>query len=130
MTQEVETKSRGLAPQETHEVASLADYNDDSIVSRSLINTKSGSLTFFAFAAGQRLSEHTAPFDALAHVVDGTAEIVIGGDTFNVEKGRAILMPADVVALSSKSSKSEPPRLAVGSSRCAGACDAAAEGSP
>lgn len=93
---ETATKSPGIGPREVHKIADLATYSDDSIVSRTLVKSKSGSLTLFAFAAGQHLSEHTCPFDACAHVVDGTAEIVIDGVPFKVSSGQMIVMPANV----------------------------------
>ena len=90
------TTKAGVAPQTVFDVAKLAAFNDDSIVSRTLLNTNSGSLTFFAFATGQRLSEHTCPYDAFAIVVEGAARITIGGTSFDVNAGQMILMPANV----------------------------------
>ena len=90
------TKAPGVAPRQVHDVADLAQQNDDSIVSRTLMNTKSGSLSLFVFAEGQRLSEHTCPYDAMAHVLEGTAEIVIDGVSFGVNAGQMLLMPANV----------------------------------
>lgn len=89
-------KKPGIDPSCTYDLAALVEHTDDSVVSRTLINTKSGSLTLFAFAEGQRLSEHTAPFDAFAHVIEGSAEIVIGGASTDVAQGQAVLMPANV----------------------------------
>ena len=77
------------------ELASLAQYQADSIVSRTLINKPSGTVTLFAFAQGQSLSEHTAPFDALVQILDGRAEIRIAQETFQVEQGQAIILPAN-----------------------------------
>ena len=57
----------------------LVDYQEGSVVSRTLIEKKTGTVTLFAFDAGQGLSEHTAPFDALVHLLDGQAEVVISG---------------------------------------------------
>jgi quercetin dioxygenase-like cupin family protein len=75
-------------------VASLVEYQADSIVSRVLIKQPAGSVTLFAFDAGQSLSEHTVPHDALVHVLDGAAEITIAGTLHRVPAGEAILMPA------------------------------------
>ena len=61
------------------DMAGLADYQDGSIVSRTVIDKPAGTLTFFAFDKGQGLSEHTAPFDALVYVLDGEVEITISG---------------------------------------------------
>ena len=90
------TKSPGITLRKVHKIADLATYSEDSIVSRTLVKSKSGSLTLFAFAAGQHLSEHTCPFDACAHIVDGTAEIVIDGVPFKIGSGQMIVMPANV----------------------------------
>jgi quercetin dioxygenase-like cupin family protein len=72
------------------------EYSDGSIVSKTLINKETGTLTLFAFDAGQALSEHTAPFDAVVEVIDGQAEITIGGKTVTVQKGQIVIMPADI----------------------------------
>ena len=76
------------------DLASLAQYQADSIVSRTLINKPSGTVTLFAFAQGQSLSEHTAPFDALVQILDGRAEIKIAAEIFTVKQGQAIILPA------------------------------------
>ncbi len=72
------------------------EYSDGSVVSKTLINKETGTLTLFAFDAGQALSEHTAPFDAVVEVIDGQAEITIGGKTVTVQKGQIVIMPADI----------------------------------
>lgn len=72
----------------------LSDYQASSIVSRTVINKKTGTVTFFAFDKGQGLSEHTAPFDALVYVLDGEAEIVIFGKRLYAKKGEFVIMPA------------------------------------
>ena len=74
--------------------AGLIDYQKDAIVSREIVKQKTGSVTVFAFDAGQGLSEHTAPFDALVQVLDGEAEITIAGKRHRVSAGELILMPA------------------------------------
>jgi quercetin dioxygenase-like cupin family protein len=73
----------------------LASYQDGSIVSRALLKRSGGTFTFFAFDAGQGLSEHTAPFDAIAHVLEGEAEITISGTPVRVAAGEIVLMPAN-----------------------------------
>ena len=73
----------------------LAGYQDGSIVSRVLLKRSGGSITLFAFDAGQGLSEHTAPFDAVAHVLEGEAEITIAGHAVLVTSGAMVLMPAN-----------------------------------
>ncbi len=77
------------------ELADLVDYQEGSVVSRTVIDQKSGTVTLFAFDKGQGLSEHTAPFNALVHVVDGKAKITISGRPFEVTGGQAIIMPAN-----------------------------------
>jgi quercetin dioxygenase-like cupin family protein len=73
----------------------LVDYQSDAIVSREVLKKKTGSVTLFAFDAGQGLSEHTAPFDALVQVLDGEAEITIAGKRHRVRSGELILMSAN-----------------------------------
>ncbi|MFP4527484.1 MAG: cupin domain-containing protein [Candidatus Kapaibacterium sp.] len=79
----------------TADLAGLADYQDSSIISRTLVNKNKGTITLFAFDKGQSLSEHTAPFDALVQILDGTAEITINGEKHDVTAGEIILMPAN-----------------------------------
>jgi quercetin dioxygenase-like cupin family protein len=74
----------------------LAATQEGSVVSRVLLKKATGTVTLFAFAEGQGLSEHTAPFDALVHVLAGTVEIKVGEDTHQVQEGEALLMPAGV----------------------------------
>lgn len=79
-------------------IISLASlqYQSNSVVSREIIRKQVGTVTLFAFDAGQGLSEHTAPFDALVQVVDGSAEITIGGEVHQVAMGELVLMPAGI----------------------------------
>jgi quercetin dioxygenase-like cupin family protein len=76
-------------------MADLVNYQESSVVSRAIVNKKTGTVTLFAFAEGQGLSEHKTPFDALVHVLDGEVEITISGKPFRLEKGEMIIMPAD-----------------------------------
>ena len=73
----------------------VADYQEGAIVSRTIIDKKTGTVTFFAFDQGQGLSEHTAPFDALVHLLDGEAEITISGKPHRLSAGEMIIMPAN-----------------------------------
>jgi quercetin dioxygenase-like cupin family protein len=73
----------------------LVNYQDGAVVSRTLITRATGTITLFAFDEGQGLSEHTAPFDAVAHVLDGQAEIVVSGKPLRTTAGEAVLMPAN-----------------------------------
>ncbi len=72
----------------------LVDYQESSVVSRTIVNRRAGTITLFAFDQGQSLSEHTAPFDAVAHILDGEAEITISGEAFHLHAGEMIVMPA------------------------------------
>ena len=72
------------------------DYTDGSVVSKTLIKKDIGNVTLFAFDAGQGLSEHTAPFDALVYILDGEAEITIGGQPQDVVAGEVLIMPANI----------------------------------
>ncbi len=76
-------------------VTSLAEYQTGAVVSRQITKAEGGNVTLFAFDEGQELSEHTAPFDALVHVLDGEAEIKISGKPSLLKAGEAIIMPAD-----------------------------------
>lgn len=73
----------------------LGDYQEGAVVSRTIIDRKAGTVTFFAFDEGQGLSEHAAPFDALVYLLDGEAEIVISGKPFRLKEGEMIILPAD-----------------------------------
>jgi quercetin dioxygenase-like cupin family protein len=75
-------------------LADMVQYQDGAIVSRQVIKADAGNVTLFAFDAGQALSEHTAPFDALVHALDGEAQVVIAGDAFSLRAGDAIVLPA------------------------------------
>ncbi len=71
------------------------DYQEDSIVSKTLLEKKTGTVTLFAFDQGQGLSEHTAPYDALVQVLEGEVQITISGRPFHLKQGEFILMPAN-----------------------------------
>ena len=76
-------------------LSEIVTYQTGSVVSRQITKADSGNVTLFAFDDGQELSEHTAPFDALVHVVDGEGEIIISGKSFHLKPGDAIIMPAN-----------------------------------
>jgi len=76
-------------------MSDLVAYAEGSVVSKTLIDKKIGTLTLFSFDAGQGLSEHTAPYDAFVQVVDGEAEVTIGGEIQTVKAGQMIIMPAN-----------------------------------
>jgi len=76
-------------------MADMVGYQGGSVVSRPLIDKPSGTVTLFAFAEGQGLSEHTAPFDALVYLLDGEARITISGKGYDLANGDMIVMPAN-----------------------------------
>lgn len=76
-------------------MAGLVVYQEGSVVSRQITKAEAGNVTLFAFDKAQELSEHTAPFDALVHVLEGEAEIRISGQAYQLNAGDAIIMPAD-----------------------------------
>lgn len=84
-----------VKPAEVKSLLDLLQYQDSSIVSRVLLKNKGGTVTLFAFDAGEGLSEHTAPFDALVVVTDGDAEVSIAGESFTVRQGETITLPAN-----------------------------------
>jgi quercetin dioxygenase-like cupin family protein len=77
-------------------MADLAAYQEGAVVSRQITKADAGNVTLFAFDAGQELSEHAAPFDALVHILDGQAEVRIGGEPSLLQAGDGIIMPANV----------------------------------
>lgn len=74
--------------------ADAIEYQTNAIVSKTIVQNKSGNITLFAFGEGQSLSEHTAPFDAFVMVLDGQFTITIGGKEHTVKAGEAVIMPA------------------------------------
>ncbi len=74
----------------------LIEYSSNSIVSREIVKTKTGTLTLFAFDAGQGLSEHSAPFDAIVQILDGEAELMIDKKIVPAQAGETVLMPANI----------------------------------
>src|SRR5512139_2813837 len=80
---------------QTIKLVDLADYQKGSVVSRTIIDKKTGTVTLFAFEEGEGLSEHTAPFDALVYILDGEAEISISGKPLHLNKGSMTIMPAN-----------------------------------
>jgi quercetin dioxygenase-like cupin family protein len=72
------------------------EYSTGSVVSRTLKENRAGTITLFAFDAGQGLSEHSAPFDAVVQVIDGEGRFIIGGEEHNLKAGQLIIMPASV----------------------------------
>jgi quercetin dioxygenase-like cupin family protein len=86
----------GLPPARAVRLEDEVAYVGGSVVSRTVAGQKGGSVTLFAFDAGQELSEHTAPFDAFVQVLDGRAEITVGGSPVEAAAGETVVMPANV----------------------------------
>ena len=78
------------------DLADLVAYGEGAVVSRTLMDSPVGTVTLFAFDAGQGLSEHTAPYDALVQVVEGRGRFTVGGRTHEVAAGQVLLMSANV----------------------------------
>ena len=97
MSDPLPQRSKGaLEPATPTNLAELLDYAPGAVVSRTLVKSKAGTLTVFAFDQGEELSEHTTPFDAHVQVLEGRAELVIGGESVLPKAGETVLMPADV----------------------------------
>jgi len=88
MAEAAETKPISLKDQ--------VPYTPGAVVSKTLVDKQAGTLTLFAFDAGQGLSEHTAPYDAVVQILDGEAEITVGGKSMTVGEGQLLVMPANV----------------------------------
>ena len=85
-----------LPPATAMGLADLAQYADGAIVSRTIAEGPGGTVTLFAFDSGQALSEHSAPFDAIVVVLDGQAELTIGGKAVAASAGQMVVMPANI----------------------------------
>jgi quercetin dioxygenase-like cupin family protein len=81
---------------QANNLAELIEYSADSVVSKTIIDKSVGTITLFAFDAGQGLSEHQAPYDAFVQIVDGSAILTIGGKDVNANAGDIVIMPANV----------------------------------
>jgi len=81
---------------EAVDIVRHVEVQPGAVVSRTLAKGAAGTLTLFAFGAGQGLSEHSAPFDAFVHVIEGSAELVIGGRSVVATPGQVVRMPADI----------------------------------
>jgi quercetin dioxygenase-like cupin family protein len=80
---------------EAARLVDLVGYQEGSVVSRTIIDKKAGTVTLFAFDEGEGLNEHTAPYDALVYIVDGEAEVTISGKSLLVKEGEMVVMPAN-----------------------------------
>lgn len=88
-------KEKNNLAAQASDLASLIDYREGSVVSRTLIDKDTGTVTLFAFDAGQGLSEHTAPYDAMVYVIDGTVEVTITGKPVVLRPREMTIMPAN-----------------------------------
>jgi len=95
MEQRKKQKGAGKLETQAVKLIDLVDYQEGSVVSRTIIDKKTGTVTLFAFDEGQGLSEHTAPFDALVYLLDGEAEVVISGKAIRLKEGEMVIMPAN-----------------------------------
>jgi quercetin dioxygenase-like cupin family protein len=93
-SQQAESK-REIPIAEVVRLIDLVNYQEGSVVSRALVNRTTATVTLFAFDEGQGLSEHTAPFDAVAHLLEGEAEIAVSNKPLRTKAGEAVLMPAN-----------------------------------
>lgn len=91
----VKRKDKMNNDSDSKSIVDMVEYQKEAVVSKTIIEKKTGTVTLFAFDEGQGLSEHTAPFDALVEVLDGAVEITISGHPFHLEKGEMIIMPAN-----------------------------------
>jgi quercetin dioxygenase-like cupin family protein len=95
MTSEPKKDQNQMPGAKVVRVGDLVNYQEGAVVSRTLVKHQTGTVTAFAFAAGQGLSEHTAAYDALVQMIEGLAEITVAGKPSRVEAGEAILLPAN-----------------------------------
>ena len=94
MGQEHEKSGNDMAAKALN-LMDMIDYQEGSVVSRTVLDKDAGTVTLFAFDKGQGLSEHTAPYDALVCIIDGQAEITISGNPIALKTGDMVIMPAD-----------------------------------
>jgi quercetin dioxygenase-like cupin family protein len=95
MSTEKQTKTAAAIVENARKALDLVDYQPGAIVSREVISKKTGLVTLFAFDAGEGLSEHTSPYDALVNVLEGEVDISIAGNAHRVKAGELIIMPAN-----------------------------------
>lgn len=78
------------------DLPNMVDYSEGGVVSKQVLKSEAGNITLFSFDKGQGLSEHTAPFDAMVQILDGKADITIGGRLVSLQTGQTVIMPANV----------------------------------
>ncbi len=96
MNQIRDDKKMSDMKKEVFKTAELIDYQEGSVVSREIIKKETGTVTIFAFAKGEGLSKHSAPFDAMVQIIEGIAEITIDEEVFVLTEGEMIIMPANI----------------------------------
>lgn len=88
--------SNTIEPSNIFKTAHSIEYSAGAVVSKTIIKNPSGNISLFAFDKGEGLSEHSAPFEALVQLLDGSAEITIGGTPFHLQTGESIILPANI----------------------------------
>lgn len=88
--------SKAIEPGNKFTVLDSVSYADGSVVSKTIIKKPTGNITLFSFDAGEGLSEHSSPHEALVQVMDGSVEITIGGEAINISAGECIILPGNV----------------------------------
>jgi quercetin dioxygenase-like cupin family protein len=96
MSRIAKPEEAGAAASQVFDLQAMINYQPCSVVSREIVSRKAGTVTVFAFDEGGRLSEHTAPFDAMVFAIEGEAEVFIAGEPYRLRKGDMIIMPAGV----------------------------------
>jgi quercetin dioxygenase-like cupin family protein len=92
----MENTAKGFEKGKIFRFPEMVEYSAHGVVSKQVVKTQGGNVTLFSFDAGEGLSEHTAPFDALVQIIEGSAEITIGGKKFMLGQGDSIIMPSSV----------------------------------
>jgi len=92
----MENIAKGFEKGKIFRFPEMVEYSSHGIVSKQVVKTQGGNVTLFSFDAGEGLSEHTSPFNALVQVIEGSAEITIGGNKFMLGEGDSIIMPSSV----------------------------------
>ena len=89
-------ENKGFETAKVMDFAAMVEYSENCIISKRVLDKKTGNVTLFSFDKGQRLSEHTAPFDALVQCIDGEVEILIDSNPFRLTANQSIIMPANI----------------------------------
>ena len=88
--------SKNIEPSKIFVTEETVEYAEGSVVSKTIIKNPAGNVTLFAFDSGEGLSEHSSPYQALVQLLDGKAEIIIGGTPYNLQAGQSIILPANI----------------------------------